>query len=101
MIPNTIAHIKATGQDVIGILKFDSVLVDGGWRINEKGRKYWVKSKFMYAPYFESAELINPFSGYSNICVGNRFWFTAYCGKRRLCGTELISELPSEMKRKE
>lgn len=41
MIPKMIDHIEATGQEVLGNLRFETVVMDAGWKIDDKGHRYW------------------------------------------------------------
>ena len=36
-----IAHIEATGQEVLGNLRFDTIVMDAGWKLDDKGHRYW------------------------------------------------------------
>ena len=100
MIPKSIAHIEATGRDVLGVLKFETIIMDGGWEIDDKGNKHWQGRKGMYLPIFETYQQIEPFNGISKVVVNNKFEFIAYAGNRRLIGVEPISKRPGEQDEK-
>jgi hypothetical protein len=36
MIQKTIAHIETTGQEVLGILRFETITTDAGWKLDGK-----------------------------------------------------------------
>lgn len=102
MMPKMIAHIEATGQEILGNLRFDTVVMDGGWKINDKGKRYWERAKYVYFPVFDSYQLLKKFRGISRITVNNKFEFMGYCvNDTRLNAMEPVNELPGEQKEQE
>lgn len=96
MIQKTIAHIETTGQEVLGILRFETITTDAGWKLDGKRKMYWQTAKVLYLPIFKTYQLIEPFSETSKVVVNNKFEFIAYAGNGCLIGLEPISKLPSE-----
>nr|DAW02531.1 MAG TPA: hypothetical protein [Caudoviricetes sp.] len=96
MIQKTIAHIETTGQEVLGILRFETITTDAGWKLDGKRKLYWQTPKALYMPIFETYQLIEPFSETSKVVVNNKFEFIAYAGNGCLIGVEPISKRPSE-----
>lgn len=94
MIQKAIAHIETTGQEVIGILRFETITTDAGWKLDDKGKLYWQPPKEKYLPIFKTYQRIEPFRGTSKVVVNNKFEFIAYSGVRCLIGTEAISKTP-------
>lgn len=92
MILKAIAHIKATGQEVLGVLIFETITIDAGWKHDDKGELYWQTPKEKYLPIFKTYQRIEPFRGTSKVVVNNKFEFIAYSGVRCLIGTEAISK---------
>lgn len=92
MILKAIAHIKATGQAVLGVLIFETITIDAGWKHDDKGELYWQTPKEKYLPIFKTYQRIEPFRGTSKVVVNNKFEFIAYSGVRCLIGTEAISK---------
>lgn len=92
MILKAIAHIEATGQEVLGVLIFETITIDAGWKCDDKEKLYWQTPKEKYLPIFETYQLIEPFSETSKVVVNNKFEFIAYSGVRCLIGTEAISK---------
>ena len=97
MIPKMIAHIEATGQEVIGNLRFETVIMDAGWKLDNKGNRYWQREKCMYLPIFEAYQLLEPFSGTTRIIVNNKFDFIGYSnGNMRLIALKPVDKLSCE-----
>ena len=96
MIQKAIAHIETTGQEVIGILRFETITTDAGWKLDGKRKLYWQTPKALYLPIFETYQLIEPFSETSKVVVNNKFEFIAYAGNGCLIGVEPISKRPGE-----
>lgn len=91
MMLKAIAHIKATGQEVLGVLIFETITIDAGWKHDDKGELYWQTPKEKYLPIFKTYQRIEPFRGTSKVVVNNKFEFITYSGVRCLIGTEAIS----------
>lgn len=96
MIPKAIAHIEATGREVLGALIFETITIDAGWKHDDKGGLYWQTPKEKYLPIFKTYQRIEPFRGTSNVVVNNKFEFIAYAGNGCLIGVEPISKRPGE-----
>ena len=97
MIPKMIAHIEATGQNILGSLKFEGIAVDAGWKLDNKGNRYWQRKKYMYLPIFEAYQLLEPFRGTTRIVVNNKFDFVGYHdGNMRLIALKPVDKLPGE-----
>lgn len=96
MIQKAIAHIETTGQEVIGILRFETITTDARWKLDDKRKLYWQTPKALYLPIFETYQLIEPFSETSKVVVNNKFEFIAYAGNGCLIGVEPISKRPGE-----
>lgn len=97
MIPKMIAHIEATGQEVIGNLRFETVIMDAGWKLDNKGNRYWQREKYMYLPIFETYQLLEPFGEITRIIVNNKFDFIGYHdGNMRLIALKPVDKLPGE-----
>lgn len=95
MIPKAIAHIEATGREVLGDLIFETIIIDAGWKLDDKGKLYWQPPKEKYLPIFKTYQRIEPFRGTSKVVVNNKFEFIAYSGVRCLIGMEAISRTSS------
>lgn len=80
-----ICYIKKTGQSVSGELKYEGIWYDGGWRLDDKGKKHWEHGKYVYIPIFKCCHPAKQFAGYSEIIVNDKIEFTAYCGSA-VCG---------------
>lgn len=96
MIQKAIAHIETTGQEVLGILRFETITTDAGWKLDGKRKLYLQTPKKLYLPIFETYQLIEPFSETSKVVVNNKFEFIAYAGNGCLIGLEPISKRPGE-----
>ena len=97
MIPKMIAQIEATGQEVLGNLRLETVVMDDGWKLDDKGHRCWQKEKYMYLPIFEAYQLLDPFSGTTRIIVNNKFDFIGYHdGNMRLIALKPVDKLPGE-----
>lgn len=97
MIPKMIAHIEATGQEVIGNLRFETVIMDAGWKLDNKGNRYWQREKYMYLQIFETYHLLEPFGEITRIIVNNKFDFIGYHdGNMRLIALKPVDKLPGE-----
>nr|DAI50738.1 MAG TPA: hypothetical protein [Bacteriophage sp.] len=92
-----ICYIKKTGQSVLGKLQYEEVMLGTGWRLDDKGKKYWDHGKFAYIPIFKCGHPVKRFIGYSEIIVDDKIEFTAYCsgdyrGIDRLIGKDTIDD---------
>lgn len=97
MIPKMIAHIEATGQEVLGNLRLETVVMDARWKLDNKGNRYWQGKKYMYLPIFEAYQLLEPFRGTTRIIVNNKFDFIGYHdGNMRLIAFKPVDKLPGE-----
>lgn len=96
MMLKAIAHIKATGQEVLGALIFETIIIDAGWKLDDKGKLYWQLQKEKYLPIFKTYQRIEPFRGTSKVVVNNKFEFIAYAGNGCLIGVDPISKRPGE-----
>ena len=96
MIPKMIAHIEETGQEVLGNLKFETVVMDAGWRLDDKGHLYWQREKYMYLPIFETYQSLKPFRGTTKITVNDKFDFIAYHRNTCLIAIESVDKLLDE-----
>ena len=92
----TIAHIETTGQEVLGILRFEKITTDAGLKPDGKRKLYWKTPKALYLPIFETYQLIDHFSETSKVVVNNKFEFIAYAGNGCLIGLDPISKRPGE-----
>ena len=97
----SLCYVKKTGQRVSGELKYEGIIIDAGWHLDDKGKRYWKHGKHMYVPIFECGEPAKRFEGYSEIIVDDKTEFTAYYGDGflgigRLIGKDTIDDLPSD-----
>lgn len=92
-----IARIETTGQEVLGNLRFETVVMDAGWKLDDKGHRFWKKEKYMYLPIFETYQPLKHFRGATRIIVNNKFDFIGYNdGNMRLIAMEPVDKLPCE-----
>ena len=97
MIPKMIAHIEVTGQEVLGNLRFETVVTDAGWKLDDKGHQYWQRKKYMYLPNFEVYQPLKHFRGTTRIIVNNKFDFVGYHdGNTCLIAYEPVDKLHGE-----
>lgn len=41
-VPNPLkAYVEKTGQEVLGILRFETITTDAGWKLDGKRKLYW------------------------------------------------------------
>lgn len=91
-----ICYIKKTGQSVLGKLQYEGIILGAGWRLDDKGKKYWDYGKVAYIPIFKCChpDPVKRFIGFSEIIVDDKIEFTAYCGSA-VCGSySLIGKDP-------
>lgn len=76
-----ICYIKKTGQSVLVKLQYEGIILGAGWRLDDKGEKYWDYGKVAYIPIFKCChpDQVKRFIGCSEIIVDDKIEFTAYC----------------------